>query len=291
MFEDDIEGAGRLISHVSVPGNNLIFTEQACYTFRKIPRDSGVWEIKVKDPAIGIIAPMARVTVNGVAYWMGSDNFYMWRGGNVEIVPSNSPDQRESTILRSVFDNLNTSQLSKIFCWHNEKFNEIWWHYPSASSNEIDSVARLSLRDMSWCPDTFNRTAAEYPNINQQYPKLVSSTGTLYRHEFGTDDDGSAMSWSLTTSLKTLGKDNAVIVGFIPDSTQTGDVTATITAKRFPQSSVNTYNASYTVTSSTERVPTAVQGRFWTYTLSGSELGQDWTMGQWLEELQTGAAQ
>ena len=69
VYDDYIEGAGRFWSHVSLNGTNLIFTPDQTYTFRYIGLPF-VWEVKFKDN-IGIIAPMARVVVNGVAYWMG----------------------------------------------------------------------------------------------------------------------------------------------------------------------------------------------------------------------------
>ena len=287
VYIDDIEGAGRFISHLHVNGVNMIFTHQQCYTFRKIPRDAGIWEIKLKDPAIGIISTMARVVANGIGFWMGENNFYMWRGGNIEVVPANS--QRQSTLLKYVFENINRGQSSKFFAWHNEKFNEVWFHYCSASSNEPDRVARLCLQDMSWWPDTMERTAAEYPSINLQYPRLLNSTGTLYQHEKTFNDDGAAMSWSLKTGDYTYGKDNAALVGFIPDSVQVGSITATITARAFPQSTTSTYSPAHTVTATTERVPAAVSGRYWNYTFAGSAVDQEWTMGGWIEELQRGA--
>ena len=287
VYIDDIEDSGRFISHVHVNGVNLIFTDQRCYTFRKISRDSGIWEIRLKDPAIGLIAPMARVVVNGIALWMGENNFYMWRGSNIEFVPANT--QRQSTILKYVFENINRAQKSKFFAWHNEKFNEVWFHYCSSTSNEPDRVARVCLQDFSWCPDTMGRTAAEYPNVNLQYPKLINSSGTLYQHEKTMNDDGAALTWNLTTNDKTYGKDNAAMVAIIPDSVQVGSITATVEARSFPQSTTLTYDRDHTITATTERVPSAVSGRYWKFTFTGSAVDQSWTMGQWQEELQTGA--
>lgn len=286
VFVDDIEGAGRFISHVHLNGVNLIFTRQQTYTFRYIGLPA-IWEIKMKDPAIGIISSMARVVVNGIAYWMGENNFYMWRGSNIEIIPSNS--SKQTTLLKHVFENINRSQLSKCFAWHNEKYNEIWFHYPSQNSDEPDMVARLCLQDMSWWPDTFDRLCAEYPNITLQYPRLIDSDGVMYQHEFGNDDDGEAMQWSMTTADQIMGKNNAALVGVVPDSTQDGTINVTIQARRFPQSSAYTFNDDFDVTSTTERIPCASSGRLWRYTFSGEELDQEFTLGQWFEEVQEGA--
>lgn len=286
VFVDDIEGAGRLLSHVNVNGINLIFTKSQTYTFRYIG-GSAVWEIRPKDLNIGIIAPMARVVVNGIAYWMADNNFYMWRGGNIEIVPSNS--QPQTTLLKYIFEDLNRAQASKVFMWHNEKYNEIWVHYPSTSSNEPNRVARLSLQDYSWCPDLSDRTAAEYPNINLQYPRLISSANVFYRHETGTDADGSALAFSLKTNDKVSGKNNATLVSLVPDSSQVGSINVNVTGRRFPKSSSAMFDKDYTVDPTTERVITTNSARIWNYTISGEEIGQSWIMGNWTEELQDGA--
>ncbi len=291
VFQDNIEGAGRLLSHVEVGGNNLIFTETHTYTFRYIGLPN-VWEIKNKSTAIGIISAMARCSVNDVAYWMDDDNFYMWNGGNIEIIPSNSDTQ--STILTYVFSDLNYAQKSKCFAWYNSEFNEVWFHYPSQGSLECDRIARVNLHDYSWTPDTMDRVAAEYPDVLLSAPRLASYSMTddesvLYRHEVGTDDNDEALAWELTSNLRNLSKKNTTAaVGIIPDSIQEGDITLRFKGYLFPQSTATTYDSSYIISPATERVTTLLNGRYWNYTWSGSELGQSWRMGEWQEYAQEG---
>lgn len=288
VYVDDIEGAGRFISHASANGINLIFTPSQCYTFRYIGLPN-VWEILPKDLEVGIIGPMARVVVNGIVFWMGQQNFYMWRGGAVEIIPANT--QKFSTILNYVFQNINRSQASKFYANHNEKFNEIEFHYCSEDSEEPNMVARVCLYDFTWCPDEIDRTAAEYPVASQNYPLMADSASLLYFHEKGVDADGQALPFSITSNDQVSGKNNATIVSFVPDSTQVGSINVNVKGKKFPQSARRTFNKNYTVTPTTERVPTTVSARIWNYTISGEAVGQSWTMGQWFEELQEGAAQ
>lgn len=282
VFEDNVEGAERLISHVSVNGANLIFTENQTYTFTYIGLPN-VWSISQLEKSIGIAAPMARVAIKGYAYWMGKDNFYRWWGGNVEIVPAN--DQIQSTILNYVFQNLNFTQKSKIFCWYNADFDEIWWHIPSAASNEPDRVARLCLQDMSWVPDVMPRTAAEYPQNLYTFPLLIDKT-VLYNHESGVDADTDPLPWALTTNLKASGKPSMLLSGFIPDSEQVGNINVNITSLNFPQSKKFSANANYTVAPDTDVVAAGLSGRYFQWTLSGNVLGQTWKMGKWQDYLQ-----
>jgi hypothetical protein len=244
---------------------------------------------------------MARCSVMGVAYWMGQNNFHMCAGGNVSIIPANGQNETCSTILNYVFTNINRGQSSKCFAWYNEQFDEIWFHYPSASSNECDSVARLNRTDFTWAPDTFDRICAEYPNLSLGYPRLIDAERNLYQHETGNDANGSAMPWSLTTNLRggdfirnslgTATTKNYMLTGFVPDSIQTGDINVEVIAQRFPQSATAMYDNNYTVTPTTEFVNTQAGGRLWKYELSGDALGQEWIGGQWMEYVQESSPQ
>lgn len=303
VFDDTVVGAGKFISHVPVAGNNLIFTANQTYFFGytgfTAGAANGIWNIQQLENNIGIIAPMARCIVLGVAYWMGQNNFYMYGAGNVTIIPSS--DQTQSTMLNYVFKNINRGQASKCFAWYNEQFDEIWFHYPSANSNECDSVARLNRTDLTWTPDTFDRTCAEYPNLTLGYPRLISSESIPYAHEQGVDADGVAMPWSLTTNLR--GGDfirnamgaattkNYMLTGFVPDSQQTGDINVEIIGQRFPQSPVPMFDKNYDVSPDTEFVNTQAGARLWKYKLSGETLGQAFTAGQWMEFVQESSPQ
>ena len=288
VFQDTISGAGQLISALPVSGTNLIFTNNRTYVFTYIGLPL-VWSISLLDSRVGIIAPLACVTVNGIAYWMGQNNFYRWRGLNVEIIPANS--QLVSTILNYVYGNLTSSQRSKIFAWYNERFGEIWFHYPSAQANEPDRVARVNVNEnFVWSPDTFDRTAAESPDVLGITPRLISSKSIFYNHETGNDADGVAMPFSLVSNLRNDSAFSMMISSVVPDSVQTGDITCTITSWEYPQSPVPTNEASVTISPDTPIIQPNVGGRYWQYEWSGNQLGQSWIMGKWQEYVQpTGA--
>ena len=285
VFEDQIEGAGRLISHCPLDTGNLIFTEQQTYTF-KFVGGTAVWQIFPLDYSIGIIAPMARVSINGYAYWMGRENFYFYRGGKIEVMPSNVGTC--STILHYVFDDLNYSQRFKIFAWYNKKYDEIWWHYPSSNSLEPDRVARYSRKLGCWVPDTMIRTAAEYPNSNLSNPRLAN-TDVLYTHESGSDADGSTLPFTMTTKKYTSDTQTALMAQIVPDSNTEYDLSLLVRSSLYPQSSANINENTYTVTPTSARIDATINGRFWDYTISGNALGQSFLMGQWREGVQVSA--
>lgn len=286
VYVDDIEGAGRLLSHANALGTNLIYTSTQTYTFRKIAKEAGVWEIRLIDPAIGIIGSMARVSAKGIIYWMGNNNFYFWRGGNVEVIPANS--QAQSTIHDYVFNDMNTAQKSKCFAWFNERFNEVWFHYPSAASNEPDRVARVNIIDFAWSDESnLMRTASEYPAPAQSNPYMADNSGIVYVHETGSDADGAAMEWSLSSPLLSTGPNETFIAGFIPDATHTGNVSLNVKTKQFPKSPTENFNATYTLATTTQRVATRLMGKYVKFNLSGSVLDQAFRLGQPMIEIDT----
>lgn len=287
VFDDDVEGAGRFLSHCPADSLNLLFTENQTYTFRYIGLPL-IWEILPLDESIGIISAMARVPVKGMAFWMGQENFYLYRGGKVEIIPANS--QAQCTALRYVFDNLNYGQKSKIFGWYNKEFNEVWFHYPSAASNECDSIVRVNVLDFTWAIDQMDRTAAEWPVITQKNP-LLANVNLLYKHELGVDDNGQPLEFTLTSNKQFFGKDNVVLSGITPDSIQDGLLSFTAMGYRYPQSATASFLKTFPVDPDTEQVPISGSGRYWQFTWSGAELGQNWEMGQWQANYQPGATQ
>jgi hypothetical protein len=278
--EDDIEGAGEFISHAAVRGANLLFTRQQVWSFRYIGKPF-VFETKMVDPSRGLIARNARVVVNGTAYWMGLDNFYMYRGGNVEIVPSNS--YGESTMKEYVFNDINSSNALKSFAWYNSAYNEIWFHYPSGNANECDRIARYNILDRTWVPDTMERTAGEYPSVLGRYPYLADESSVVYQHENGTDDDGAVLPFSLTTRFfSTESKQTALLGGVYQDNTiNTGNINLTVNTKRYPNQTPD--SSTYPITTANANLIYRKSARYWQYTVSGATLGQSWRGGSWME--------
>jgi hypothetical protein len=278
--EDDIEGAGEFISHASVRGANLLFTRQQVYSFRYIGKPF-VFETKIVDPSRGLIARNARVVVNGVAYWMGLDNFYQYRGGNVEVTPSNS--YGESTMKEYVYDNIDQNNALKSFAWYNSQFNEIWWHYPSLGAQECDRVVRLNVIDRTWTPDTMNRNAGEYPSVLGAFPYLADNSGNILQHENGTDDNGSPLAFSLTTPFfSTESKQTAILGGVYQDNDiSTGNINLTINTKRYPNQTAD--SSTYPITTGNANLIYRKSARYWQYTISGATLGQSWRSGSWME--------
>lgn len=278
---DIIEGAGKFISHAQARNENLLFTENQTYLFRYIGGQF-IWQTSLLDASVGLIGQNARASASGTIYWMANNNFFMYRGGNVEVIPSNTSE--ESTILRYVFQDINFGQKEKVFAWYNQEFREIWWHYPSAAENEPNRIARLNIDTYVWTVDELTRTAAEYPSVITQTPYLVDDTVKVYLHENGVNDENSGMSWNLSGPLIYGGTNTVQHAAFIPDQNMSGSLNVNLKVKDYP-SSANIVDRNYTVTATTDRVATEINGRYWQYILSGNTVDQDIELGQWYQEV------
>jgi len=277
--EDDIEGANKWLSQVNVRGINLLFTTNQVYTMRFIGLPF-VWEFKELDTSSGIIAQNARAVHNGVCYFMGTDNFYLYAGGSVQVIPNN-------TIRNAVYDELNSTDQTKVFAWVNEKNNEIWFHYPTGTNTEPDKVAIYSIEEGTWWRITLTRTASEAPYLSTEFPQLTDDATTLFRHEKGVDDDTSPMNWSITSPVMLLTNDIGSLKRYIPDSTQTEDITVKTDLFLFPQLTANSSKTN-TVTPTTDKVDIIQNGRYVQYTISQNVLGGEWRAGEWLQEIDGG---
>lgn len=281
-----IQASDDFISHTPIEAANILHTKTRCYIYRYINLPN-VYQITFLDNK-GLIARNARISVAGIAIWMGPKNFYMYAGGNVKIIPANS--NPETTLKKYIFNNLNPAQLDKIFCWYNEKFNEVWFHYPTGSNVECDSVARVNLNDFTWSPDTMQRCAGEYPIPLQQLPYLMDEDTNILRHENGYNDSGEALTWTISTRYFLNGNFQTELGAIIPDNIcNTGDMTITFNHKPYAQSiPVVDAHSPMTIDGTTTRLQFRTQSRYWQYTLSGSALNQFWRAGEYQQEVQKG---
>lgn len=283
VFDDAIEGAGRFVSALNVRGTNLLFTFNQVYSFEYIG-GTNVWSIRKISSNSGIVGPMACKEVNGVGFWVGQQNFYMFSGSNVQIMPSATSYM--ATNGRYSFAQLSTLQRYKSFCRYNEQFSELDFHFPSQASGEVDLVSRCNLIEQTWANDEIERTCAESPSSSTIYQKMCDYDGNVYQHDYGYDDAGNSKPFSFTTRRLTLGKKETRLSAFVPDGVQSGTVTVTIHGYQWAQSQSPIDIVSFTVDPTTGRCPVNINGRYWTYTIEGNSLGQAFSLGNWQEELQ-----
>jgi hypothetical protein len=181
---------------------------------------------------------------------MGDQEFYMY-SGQVQKLPC--------SVRSYVFNDFNQSQAQKITCGINSAFSEVWWFYPSASSDTVDKYVVYNYQEKVWYYGTLERTAWLDRGIGQ-YPISASLDGYLYYHEFGSDDGSvnppSAINSYIESRRRFPGSEYNQVM---PSSVIR---TATVPVEQF-----------------TEQVHLRLRGRSFALKVSSAETGVEWRLG------------
>jgi len=139
----------KIITAEKTREETLIFSDSAIYSMRYLgpPYTFG---FNVVSNETTIASPNAVTTTNNITYWMGLDKFYVY-SGRVDTLPC--------ALRQYVFDDINTQQLDQVYSGSNEKYNEIWWWYCSAESNQINRYVIYNYLEKLWYYGQLDRTA------------------------------------------------------------------------------------------------------------------------------------
>lgn len=172
-----------IVSWMAARQEMLLFTESSLYSLQYFGPPV-VWGSQLLADNISIASKNCVTLASGVVYWMGVDKFYSYNGR----VQTLNCDLR-----RFVFNDLNISQAGLIYSGSNEGFNEVWWLYPSAESEEIDRYVIYNYAENVWYYGTLGRSAwidsglRPLP-ISTTYDP-ASQTGRLISQEAGLNDN------------------------------------------------------------------------------------------------------
>jgi len=144
-----ISRGSRIVCAVPTRQEILVWTDTHLYTLQ-FTGTTDVFSLQEYADNLSIISSRAAVGAASVTYWMGKDKFYAYTG-RVETLAC--------TLRNYVFENLNYNQSAQIVCGTNEQWSEVWWLYPSASSNWNDRYVIYNYLDKIWYYGTIGRTA------------------------------------------------------------------------------------------------------------------------------------
>lgn len=280
-----LQGGSRLIAGTKLSqGSSIIWSDTSCFLMQYTGTNF-VYRTPLISPEAGIVGPAAFTVVDGVPYWMGARDFYMYRGG-VQTVP-NSSDITEA------FSSMSEEQRMKTQCHYNPLFREVWWIYPSTSATEPDKYLVYKIDEGHWVNGTMARTAMGSQKLNGAVNMFgVDSTGVIYSHEIGVDADGDALDWHLETGFFDLEEGNVDINidGYIPDmKRQTGAITITFTSKNYPADVATLDTETKTFAEGEEMADFRHYGRQSKFRLSQTGvIGGDFRLGEQRIEVGTG---
>jgi hypothetical protein len=204
-------------------GSALLFTDVDVHVATYIGPPY-VYSFERAGTGCGVISKQSVGVNDNAAIWMSRSGFWYY-DGFVKPLTCDVSDY--------VYKNLNNNQASKIYCVHNSRFGEMWWFYPSATSNEVDSYVSFNYRESHWAIGTLSRSAGTDAGVFVN-PILVSPTGYVYEHEVGFDYEGATL-YAESGPIEIATGDRVVsVTGLVPDETTQGDVQARFSTRFYP---------------------------------------------------------
>ena len=316
-----LQDGTRIIGALKAKETILVWTDNAVYTMKFIgaPFTFGFEQVGTN---CGLIGKNAAIEIDGVAFWMSSNGFFMF-DGTVKSLPCSVEDY--------VYDQIDTTKGQQICAGINNLFTEVTWYYPSTNSEYNDQYVVFNygeaMKGGVWYIGTEARTtwidATIYPKpiatkFNSSntgtFPTVIGEDGlgqtTLFEHEVGTDQinpDGSTTtvtsfvkSYDFDLQSKQKGPDGKAsgpaisgetflaVRRFVPDfKNLQGDAKITLGVKRYPQQSETTTALSpFTINSTTDKKDTRARGRFVNIKIENDGAGESWRFGTFRIDVQ-----
>ena len=235
----ELQTGGEIIVAKRVRGQILVLTDIDAHVVTYVGQPF-VYQSEYVGRACGIPGPNAIAVQDNFAVWMSTRGFFTY-DGYIKPLPCEVSDY--------VFSDINQSQLSKVCAINNSQFNEVWWYYPSASSQENDRYVIWNYAENYWSTGTLSRSAGTDRGVFAN-PIFIGTDGILYNHEIGVNHGDSTV-YVESGPVQIGNGDNVYYVNeLIPDERNQGDVTATFFSRYYPNSTERSYGP-YSMTNPT----------------------------------------
>ena len=309
-----LQDGTKIVGAIKAKETILIWTDTALYTMKFIgaPFTFGFEQVGTN---CGLIGKNAAVEIDGVAYWMSNNGFFLF-DGTVKSLPCSVED--------FVYDDIDLTKGQQITAGVNNLFTEIIWWYPTSGQsfnnrlvayNYLESIGS-QVPGGIWYTSTEGRTswmdAKIYPkpyatsyssSDTGTFPTIQGVTGlgaTIYfEHEVGnnqinTDGSSTAISSfvkSYDFDLEGQGGEGDRFLSvrrFVPDfKALQGTAKVTLAVKRFPaQEDTSTSLSPFSITSATTKKDTRARGRYVNIKIENDDIDQSWRFGTFSLDVQ-----
>ncbi len=261
-------GASRLVSAVITRREILVWTDVNVWQTSFIGGED-VFGFNQIGEACGAIGLHATLDINGVVYWMGDCNFYLY-DGLIRVL--------ECPLHDFIFENIDIVQGDSAFAGHNRAENEAIWFYKD-TTGAIRMVA-VNYIDGTWWVATLSRTTWVDSGVLKN-PIATSADGKIYDHEIGNSDDGQPLTAFIESGDIDIGDGDAIsfIRKVVTDmNIKSGSATITIKARKYPNGAQVT-KGPYEITSTTEKINFRIRGRQISYRIESTGADDDWRLG------------
>lgn len=266
-----LTGGNKILQGMRMRGTNLILCDGSVWTMTFIGGLDVFGFTQQGAGAEGGLSQKCGVVVDGVAYWMGAADFYMFDG----VI---RPMPRRNDIKQFVYESLEVSQIDKVHACYMSKYREIWFFYPVGQ--EISRYVKFNLDERCWDPGGLVRTAMIDAGIFP-YPVMTDDDGNIWNHEIGFDAGGAAMNDFIKSSPIEISDGNHLmeILHVLPDIKDlSGEIYTKLYTREYAQAA-ETASEAYPIDSAIEIVDTHESGRQVAIEFGSSQTGADWRLG------------
>jgi hypothetical protein len=196
ILAEQEDGGGKLTAISKVPGYVLLFKKR---TLKRYDGSSAYPEDMVNQ---GAPSQKAVVVAKGICFWVNENGIWASTGGDPKKISSNTVEG----IVRSC----SATDLLRVCAGTDEE--HIFFSFPSVTIDgevKTNVVLKYNILQTSW-------DARQYPTFISCFTKFVDTDGAVYvvvgdsngnvlKLDTGTDDNGTAIEWALTTKDETFG--------------------------------------------------------------------------------------
>jgi len=288
----------QIVTAIRSRGQILIFTDTSLHGQQYVgpPYTFGFAQLGAN---CGCIGPHAAADVNGLAFWMGTEAFYLF-DGTVKKLPC--------TVQDYVFKDINLTQGTKTHIGVNSQFNEVTWWYCSSGSDQIDRFVTYNYLENVWSIGSMARTAwtdigtydkplaSEFLPASTETPTgptiygLTAGRSLVYNQEDGVNGNGAAITSYIRSGYFDIGDGDKMLymARFVPDfKNQVGDLTVHLLLRAYPQATASPSSLDpYVITPTTQKVDTRARGRQISLRIEGDEVDNNWRYGTMRVDIQ-----
>jgi hypothetical protein len=275
--ENNLTGGTAIVQGIRSRNQIAILTDEVLYGMR-FTGPPFIFSFTELGTGCGGVSQHGGIDMDGVPVWMGRDNFFVLDGNRVRRL--------DCTVRRYIYDDINTTELGKIFCGINSEFKEVTWLYPSANSTECNRYVSWSMEENYW---VYGEAIWTTWNDSSTFDNVITtgtSVGTTRIYDNEPPGVFTAKGLKLDSFIESAdfgigdGNEMLFVDRLIPDMTiNNGQVSFTIQTKEFPNGQLRT-KGPFNITQNTETVRFRSRGRQARIKLENNATGTEWRYGE-----------
>ena len=259
-------GGGRLMAGCATRQQALVWGDDGVFSLQWVGGAGGAFTAQLLATSVGLLSRHSFAKANGfVIFVTNTKDFFIFRG--IGATSLGVPEKVPCTVREDIFDNFDFRQSLKAHGGLNSSWTEFWFFYPDTrDGSECSRAVSYDWVANTWATHLLPRTAWIPSGVLQEplgFEPRSNGTGYVYRHEMGTTANGALLGAWLRTSDVDLedGDKLLAIKSIVPDvKGQVGNIEARIFAK-LASNGQPIEKGPFTITPTTQRVPTRVLGR------------------------------